>query len=49
MKVKELIELLELFDKDLEVVVDGLNLGKLIVYESEEYYQDKSVVVVGTK
>lgn len=48
MKVKELIELLEVFDGDLEVLVDCRSLDSVNVYESNDYYQDESVVMIDT-
>ena len=48
MKVKELIELLEVFDKDLEVRLDCRSLDSAVVYESNDYYQDETVVMIDT-
>lgn len=48
MKVKELIELLEAFDGDLEVLVDCRSLDNAVVYESNDYYQDETVVMLDT-
>lgn len=48
MKVKELVELLEVFDGDLEVMVDCRSLDNVVVYESNDYYQDEAVVMIDT-
>ena len=48
MKVKELIELLEVFDGDLEVMVDCWSLDNVVVYESNDYYQNETVVMIDT-